>query len=290
MAVGLLERDEVLALIDGLVDGAIASEGGAVLVEASAGMGKTAVLDEVRSRVGHVGVLAARGVDLERDFPLGVARQLLEPKLRRAATEDRDRWLAGAAIVPALLSGDASLNVEEGAAFNALYWVLAAMTADRPMLLMIDDVHWCDPESLRWIGFVLRRLEGLRLAVVIASRPSDVAAPERAWLALRDDAHVQRVALGPLSGRAVRAIVCAELGAADDAFVAACHRACGGNPFVLGELLSAARDSAVAPIAANVGRVRTLASVGLQDSVLVRLTSLGSDVVAVAQATALLGV
>jgi len=290
MAVGLLERDEVLALIDGLVDGAIASEGGAVLVEASAGMGKTAVLDEVRSRVGHVGVLAARGVDLERDFPLGVARQLLEPKLRRAATEDRDRWLAGAAIVPALLSGDASLNVEEGAAFNALYWVLAAMTADRPTLLVIDDVHWCDPESLRWIGFVLRRLEGLRLAVVIASRPSDVAAPERAWSALRDDAHVQRVALGPLSGRAVRAIVCAELGAADDAFVAACHRACGGNPFVLGELLSAARDSAVAPIAANVGRVRTLASVGLQDSVLVRLTSLGSDVVAVAQATALLGV
>lgn len=289
MAVGLLEREDVLALIEGLIDGARASAGGAILIEASAGMGKTAVLDEVCSRVGEVGVLAARGVDLERDFPLGVARQLLEPALRRATTEVRDRWLTGAAIVPALLRGDASPDVEEGAAFNALYWVLAAMAADGPMLLTVDDVHWCDAESLRWIGFVIRRLEDVRLAVVVASRPAEVAAPERAFLTLRDEPGVQRVVLGPLSGRAVRAIICAELGAADDAFVAACHHACGGNPFVMGELLAAARDSELAPIAANAGRVRTLASVGLQHSVLVRLTSLGTDAVAVAQATALLG-
>lgn len=107
-------------MIDGLVHGASAAACGAVLIEASAGMGKTMLLNEVRSRVGQVGVLAARGVDLERNFPLGVTRQLLEPELRRAATADRERWLTGAAIVPALLRGDASPNVEEGAAFNAL--------------------------------------------------------------------------------------------------------------------------------------------------------------------------
>ncbi|MEA2299971.1 MAG: hypothetical protein QOE44_506, partial [Solirubrobacteraceae bacterium] len=200
----MLERDDVLALIDGLVNRAAAGAGGAILVEASAGMGKTAVLDEVRSRAGAAGVMSARGVDLEREFPLGVARQLLEPALRRADPEDRDRWLAGTAIVPGVLRGDGTGGVEEGAAFNALYWVLAAMTADRPMVLVVDDVHWCDPESLRWIGFVLRRLEGLRLAVVLASRPSEVAVPERAFSALREDRRVRTVVLDPLSGRAVR--------------------------------------------------------------------------------------
>jgi DNA-binding CsgD family transcriptional regulator len=92
-----------------------------------------------------------------------------------------------------------------------------------------------------------------------------------------------------LSGRAVRAIVCAELGAADEAFVAACHRACGGNVFVLGELLSSAREGALAPTAANVGRVESLASVGLQRAVSVRLAELGGDALAVATAIALLG-
>jgi DNA-binding CsgD family transcriptional regulator len=87
----------------------------------------------------------------------------------------------------------------------------------------------------------------------------------------------------------VRTIVRAEFGAADDAFGAACHEACGGNPFVLGELLSVARGSSLAPTAANVERVASLASVGLQRAVLVRLTSVGEDAVSVARATALLG-
>ena len=123
----------------------------------------------------------------------------------------------------------------------------------------------------------MRRLEGLRLVVVLATRPSEVAALEPAFSVLRGDAHVQTVTLEPLSGGAVRALVCAELGAADEAFVAACHEACGGNAFVLGELLSAARVRSLAPTAANVGSVESLASVGLQRAVLVRLTALGSD-------------
>jgi DNA-binding CsgD family transcriptional regulator len=289
MAVGLLERDDVLSSVEGLVARSAQSAGGAILIEAAAGMGKTAVLDEVRARVGPEGVLAARCVDLERDYPLGVARQLLDPALRRAQPDDRARWLAGAESAPALLRGDAAVAVEEGAAFNALYWVLAAMAADRATLVIVDDVHWSDPESLRWLGYVVRRLEGLRLAVLLAARPSEVAALEAPFSALRGDARVKTVTLEPLSADAVRRIVCDELGAADAAFVAACHEACGGNAFVLGELLSAARERAVAPTAANTARVASLASVGLQRAVLIRLTSLGVDAVAVARATAVLG-
>ena len=286
---GLLEREGVLAVVEELVDRAALFAGGAILLEASAGMGKTAVLEEVCSRAGAAPVLAARGAELEQDYPLGVVRQLLEPALRGASRDERDRWLTGAAIAPALLRGEAPVAIEEGAAFSALYWVLAAMSADRAVLVAIDDVHWCDRESLRWIGYVLRRLDGLRLVVVLASRPPAAAAPDRAFAALTEMADVQTVRLEPLSERAVGAIVRAELAAADDAFVAACHEACGGNPFVLGEMLSAASESRLAPTAANVGRVASLASIGLQRAVLGRIAAIGDDAVAVARAAALLG-
>ncbi|MDQ4024814.1 MAG: AAA family ATPase, partial [Actinomycetota bacterium] len=289
LAGGLFEREGVLNAVRELVHRAGSYAGGAIRLEAAAGMGKTAVLQEVRSRAGAARVLAARGADLEQDYPLGVVRQLLEPALRRASRDESDRWLTGAAIAPVLLRGETAVAVEEGAAFNALYWVLAAMSADGPVLLTVDDVHWCDRESLRWIGYVLRRLDGLRLVMVLASRPPGAVPLDRAFAALTDDPDVQTLRLEPLSERAVRAIVRAEWSAADDAFVAACHEACGGNPFVLGELLSAARERRLAPTVANAARVASLASAGLQRAVLGRLAALGDDAVAVARATALLG-
>ena len=290
VAIGLLERSGVLTLMDGLLERAAAGAGGAILLEGAAGIGKTVLLDEVRSRAGAADVLVARGVDLERHFPLGLVRQLLEPVLRGAGQQERDRWLIGAAAnAETVLHGDAAGVVEEGAAFNALYWALAAMTMDRAVMLVIDDVHWCDRESLRWIGFLMRRVEGLRLAVVLAARPPEWAGPERAFVALQDDPRVQTIVLEPFSADATATVVRAHLGAADEAFVAACHRASGGNPFLLGELLSAAEEGALAPTAANVDQVASLASVGLQRALLVRLTAHGDDAVAVAQAAALLG-
>jgi hypothetical protein len=293
---GLLERDDVLAVIEGLVARA-GDGGGAILLQASAGMGKTALLDELRASAsarasaGGVSVLAARGIDLEQNFPLGVVRQLLQPTLHRAAADERERWLAGAAATAeAVLRGDAAAAIEEGAAFNALYWLVAAMTADRPLALVVDDLHWCDLESLRWIGFLVRRLEGLSLAVVLATRPPEATPPERAFTALQEDPHVRTVALHPLSEAATRSLVRGRYDAADDSFAAACHEASGGNPFLLRELLSAARDDGVAPSAANVGRVASLASAGLQRAVHVRLAALGEDAAGVARATALLGV
>jgi DNA-binding CsgD family transcriptional regulator len=289
VATGLLERDGVLTSMEGLLGRAGKGVGGAMLIHASAGMGKTALLDEVRRRAAGVTVLAGRGMDLERDFPLGVVRQLLEPALHRADRGERERWLSGAAAVAdPVLRGEGARPVEEGTAFNALYWVVAAMSADRPVMLTVDDVHWCDLESLRWIGFLVRRLEHLRLAVLLATRPPEVAAPDRALTALQEDPHVGTVALEPLSATATGMIVRAHLGEADDAFVAACREATGGNPFLLGQLLEVAVERGLPPIAAN-AHVASLTSAQLQRAVLVRLTRLGEDALAVARATAVLG-
>ena len=288
MAVGLLERDDALALVAGLIERAEAGVGGALLVEASAGMGKTALLDEARARARGTRVLASRGSEMERDFALGVVRQLLEPSLRSASRAERHRWLQGAAVAETVLRGEMEDGVEEGVAFNALYWVLAAMAADAPVLLVVDDVHWCDLESLRWIGFVVRRLEGVNLAVLLAARPPDVQTPQRAFTTLQDEPRVQRVVLEPLTGEATAVIVRGRFGAADDAFVGACHAASGGNPFLLRELLSVVGERGLAANSATAGQVALLASEGLQRAVLARVVALGDDALAVARATALL--
>jgi predicted ATPase len=57
---------------------------------------------------------------------------------------------------------------------HGLFWLTANLTARRPALLAIDDLHWCDPSSLRWLAYLLARLEGLSLLVVGSGRPSPV--------------------------------------------------------------------------------------------------------------------
>jgi DNA-binding CsgD family transcriptional regulator len=290
MAAGLLERDDALALVAGLIERAVAGVGGALLVEASAGMGKTALLDEARARSRDTRVLVSRGSEMERNFALGVVRQLLDPSLRGAGWAERHRWLQGAAVAETVLRGEVAERVEDGVAFNALYWVLAAMAADAPVLLVVDDVHWCDVESLRWLGFVVRRWEGVNLAVLLAARPPDVQTPQRAFTALQDEPRVQRVVLEPLTSEATAVIVRARFDAADDTFVAACHEASGGNPFLLRELLSVVGERGLAANSATAGQVALLASEGLQRAVLARVSALGDDALAVARATALVAV
>jgi hypothetical protein len=97
----LLERDRELEMLDGFVRGVLAGEAVVALVEGPAGIGKSRLLAEARSRAGAAGfrVLVARGSDLERELPFGVVRQLFEPMLLDPAA--RGRWLAGSAAAAA---------------------------------------------------------------------------------------------------------------------------------------------------------------------------------------------
>src|SRR5918994_7515442 len=93
----LLERERELASLTQLVERAAAGQGRFVIVEGAAGIGKTRLLAEARRHAEEASlrVLSARGGELEREFPFGVVRQLLEPALVDAET--RARLLAGAA-------------------------------------------------------------------------------------------------------------------------------------------------------------------------------------------------
>jgi hypothetical protein len=176
----LLERDAELATFATAVEAALGGDGTLVLVEGTAGIGKTRLLAEGRARAGEMRVLTARGGELEGEFAFGVVRQLFEPLLATAVPKARAELLAGAATLAEPIFEASSLvartDVEGDASFavlHGLYWLAANVAYDRPTLLAIDDLHWADGPSLRWLCYLARRLEGLPLLVACAMRPPE---------------------------------------------------------------------------------------------------------------------
>jgi DNA-binding CsgD family transcriptional regulator len=289
----LLDRDRELQAVDGLVAEAADGEARLVLIEGAAGIGKTRLLSEARRRAEAAGMraLTARGSELEREFAFGVVRQLFEPVLGRNG--ERELLLAGAAeSAEAVFSAPVGEDAGDTsfAALHGLYWLAVNLTAEAPLALVVDDLHWCDRASLRFLAYFSRRLEGLPVLAAASLRPAEPGADPALMAELANDPVATTLRPGPLGEAAVAELVRERLGeGADDAFVAACARASGGNPLILGELLRALESEGVAPDGEQVDVVRRLGPRAASRSVLLRLARLPQDAVAVARAAALLG-
>jgi predicted ATPase len=175
----LLERDAELAAIDAVISAAPGSER-MLAIEGPPGIGKTSLVVAARTKAQAAGmqVLGARGSDLERAFAYGVVRQLFEPFLSQLPAEKRAELLAGAAALAAPVFDPAQLAAEPAgdaplASLHGLYWLTTNVAARRSLLLAVDDLHWCDPPSLRWLAYLLPRMEGLSLVIVVGIRPGE---------------------------------------------------------------------------------------------------------------------
>ena len=292
----LLERDrEVESLRSALAD-AVSGGGRLALVEGPAGIGKSRLLAELRSAAQEddMRVLTARGSELEREFPFGVVRQLFEPPLTDG--EARERWLAGAAA-PARAIFEAADSQANGltsdatfAALHGLYWLTANVAADGPLLLSVDDLHWCDRPSLRFLAYLVRRLEDMPALIGATLRSTDPGTDPALIAEIEHDPATYAVRPGPLSGAAVTELVRARLGAeADERFCAACARVTGGNPLLLRQLLSSLEADGVKPDAAHVDVVADIGPRAVSRTVLLRLARLPDEAVSVARAVAVLG-
>src|SRR3954471_17630558 len=236
-ATALLERDDELQQLDALVEEASAEHGRCVLVEGPPGIGKTRLLEAARSRArgAEMTVLSARPSELDREFPFGVVRQLFEPLLTAELLE------GAAAPAAALLGQDAPHAAAPGtdpspAHFHALYWLTANLAERAPAALVIDDLHWADASSLRFLQFLLPRLDELPVLVAVAARPAEPGTDRRLIDAVATDPATLVLRPAPLSQPAVVTLVASALGAEPDAsFSHACVEATGGNPFLLGE-------------------------------------------------------
>src|SRR5262245_12374164 len=173
LATPVIEREEALEAIAATLAAARDGSGRCLVMEGAAGLGKSRLAAEAADSAvaDRMTVLRARGAELERDFSFGVVLGLFVPLLT-AAAEERDALLSGAAglCTPLLTPGEQvpdTLVESEFPLLHGLHW-LAANAAERaPLLLVVDDAHWADPPSLRFLLYLLQRLDELPIAMLI---------------------------------------------------------------------------------------------------------------------------
>src|SRR5262249_14023430 len=186
----LLERASMLSAADGVLAECGRGSGRLLVVEGAAGMGKTSLLAEVRSRAFEAGmeVLHARSSELERAFSYGVVRQLFEPLVRRADAAARERLFDGAAMPalrpfgPPYVFEAAASEDEVFAVAHGLYWLAVNIAEARPLVLAVDDLQSSDAASLRWLSYLARRLEDVPVCVLVTVRAGEDENPALAEL------------------------------------------------------------------------------------------------------------
>jgi DNA-binding CsgD family transcriptional regulator len=273
----LHERERELSVIVDALDEAADGRGRVVVVEGPAGIGKTGLADSVShsARARSFATAGARGSELELAYAWGVVRQLLEPRLRGMTGEARSRVLAGAAALagPIVLPDGASESRDADQSFgvlHGLYWLVAGLAAQRPQLLVVDDLHWADGASVRFLEFLTNRIDAIPVLLLVTERPGATGA------ALRAAAVTTAIDLAPLSSAATAAVLAERNGApVSVSFAEACHGATGGNPLLIHRLADGLRDRGVDgggdADAAAVARLGPYAVAGAVGATLARL-------------------
>ncbi|HEV2722992.1 MAG TPA: ATP-binding protein, partial [Thermoleophilaceae bacterium] len=176
----LLEREAELAQLEATLAGAPEGEGRLIVLEAAAGLGKTRLVEAAIAQAEERRMIAltARGTELERDYAFGVVHQLFEPAIMGAGERGREALFGGAAALarPLFETPDQPRPAPPDPAFatlHGLYWLLANLASERPLLLALDDAQWADGASLRFLSFLLPRLAELPLALLVALRTAE---------------------------------------------------------------------------------------------------------------------
>lgn len=295
----LYEREPEIAAAAQAVDalcGAQAS-GGLLIFSGEAGIGKTALLAEIQAMAAdRCTVWSARGGETVTSVPFHVVRQLLQPELEQLPADDVralfGSWYEIAAPALGLVEPTGPQPDPQGVR-DGLDWVvsrLASRLSHRPLLLLIDDAHWADGESLAWLASFTARLGELRVLVVQAHRPEELAAREPARGAVGGHPAQVRVALRALTPDATAELVRAGLGEhADDPFCREVWAVTGGNPYEAVELVAKVQDRELAPLEDSAGLLRELGASARGSGLVARLERLGTNANRFAWAAAVLG-
>jgi class 3 adenylate cyclase/DNA-binding CsgD family transcriptional regulator len=294
----LLEREAEVAALHAYVDAAAAGAGRLVAIEGRAGIGKSRLAAEATAVAAQAGlsILRARAGELEHDFAYGVVRQLFEPALAAATSEEREELLGGPAALAAGLFETVEPTTEDDDAdvsfgvLHGLYWLAANLALRRPALLLIDDLHWADGPSLRWLTHLQRRLDGLPLLVVVATRPPDLAHHAVRVTEVLGDPAAAVVRPTALGWESVATLVHEQYGSPGDTeFVDAVWSATGGNPLFLQALLDTLHRESIEPRAANAESVLEIGPAPVARAVSLRFARLPSEAAVLARAVAVLG-
>ncbi|MDG6110187.1 AAA family ATPase [Dactylosporangium aurantiacum] len=283
----LVGRDAELAVAADAVRALSAGRASVLAIEGEAGIGKTrmvqSVVDDARSR--GMAVFSGQAHPFERTRPFGVVAAALG--LSRRSADPR------AAAIGAMLAG---VDGAEPAAVDVRYRVVEEIVdlvetgcAARPVLLVVEDIHWADSASLLAILSVARQLPLAPLLVLVTTRPSPPADAAR----LLDDlaaGGARTLRLPPLSHGDVVTLAGRVLGAAPGPALTALLAKAGGNPLWAASMLRSLADEGV--LRRTAGSVETTTSTvpaSLGDLVIRRMRPLSRETVELLRVAAVLG-
>ncbi|MEU6200120.1 AAA family ATPase [Streptomyces sp. NPDC047061] len=263
----------------------------------SAGLGKTALLTEARARaMAHkFTVLSGRGSETEQGAAFRVVRQLMQPSLARMDERELRVFLGSwydtvAAVLGLEATGPAPAPDPTGVR-EGLDWVMTRLTVKKdPVVLLLDDLHWTDPESLSWLTSFAPRVDDLPLLIVVAYRPDELPPEAGGLRALVGDHGNRPHNLAVLTPEGVTRIVRSEVGAAaGDGFCKECWSATGGSPFEAVELAMGLAERNLGGTDDDLPAMRELAAAIKGPGLIERLERLGTTTVRFAQTAAVLG-
>ncbi len=205
-------RSALLQLVGRLREG----ESGVAVIAGEAGIGKTSLLSSVLVEARGLRVLRGACDDLVTANPLGPIRE---------ATRD-------------LVGFDA---VSTGS-IDSLLTALADEPAPTPTVLAVEDLHWADDATLDVLAYTARRIERVRLLLLVTYRSDEPAASQllQRFVAATPAGRTLRIDLAPLSASAVEQL---STGSGWDG--EQLHAITGGNPFYLTETLAAPLEAPV---------------------------------------------
>lgn len=258
----LVGRDREASWLRGASGAAADGSGAARLLLGAPGLGKTALLTELCDATsGPVRVLRAAATRGRAESGFGVVRELLGPDAaaRAATLPGGARWAQAALADPGTDRTDGGSAVgavgavpELHGALHALYWLTVDLTGDGPLLLVVDDLQWSDDESLAFLGFLLRRLSGLPLGVVLAARPGPGGGPGERLTGIAAAAGDAVRTLAPLDRDDVRRLAALRAGAPpDESRLDTLVRVSGGNPLLVEQLVPDGGGEIVLPAEAS---------------------------------------
>lgn len=169
-----MEREAELEQLSGLLDSARNGRGQVCVIASSSGLGKTRLVDECYRLCDAHGLraLRARGNELTRSYPFGIARTLFEPRLMHASAAARAKLMQGPAALAEPLFGRGEA-ADTFAVIHGLYWLTVNLAEQQPLAILIDDVHSADDLTLRFLIHVAERVEDIPLAMVVTIRTGD---------------------------------------------------------------------------------------------------------------------